>query len=214
MALSKIPVLDEKSKIILNTAYNRVNKSHFKNSIESSISWGVPHSGIGRLAFTPQKTSLDDEGKKTFSKAIELSSIGKPLEAIEKLAPLANSGSDLSLQAIINIASKNGLDSIFSHWAKKRNSAVNVISLPAPSSIEKIDGAWGLIKIHPNLSLKSTPPCVLKYVIFHEMLHEFLDSDTNEPHSAAFLKHEKRFNYREKARDWLTNKGYSVHNDD
>jgi predicted metal-dependent hydrolase len=77
-----------------------------------------------------------------------------------------------------------------------------------------VGGQWGHIKVHPNLSLPKTPPIVIKYVLFHEMLHEHLDSDPLESHSSTFLKHENLFNFREKARNWLSQKGYSVHEDD
>jgi hypothetical protein len=214
MSTKQLPVIGKVEEEKLQLAFDRVNNRYFNKSIVSKISWGVPQSGIGRVAFAPKDDGNLDGVKEAVSVASKFANSGDYVAAINALIPLADSGNDTCMKAIITISSKANLTDIFSYWSKKRNSPANILCLPSASSIEKIKGEWGHIRVHPNLSLPRTPPKVLKYVIYHEMLHEHLDSDPSEPHSEIFLKHEKLFAYGADSREFLRKKGYSVHNDE
>ncbi len=68
-----------------------------------------------------------------------------------------------------------------------------------------------LIRIHPRLDQAFVPPVVVRYIVFHEMLHAHLGVSKGEDgrriiHSRQFKKQEKTFTEYEQAVAWIKNK--------
>lgn len=209
-----IPTINDELTEKLQSMATRVNERYFGGMITSRVIWAVPRSSVGRAgAEAIPDTELPEGAGDILIKVADAADRGDVSTAIDLLTPMAEAGHDNSLKAMIILCQNAGLDEKAAHWASIRNEGANRITLPAPGSIEKEDGKWSLIKVHPSLAVKSNPKIpawVIEYVIHHEMLHEFLDTTQSDPHPEIFLKHEHLFKKREKAVEWLKSKGFST----
>ncbi len=209
-----IPVIDENAEELLKVVSQKINDRYFGGMIKSRVIWAIPRSSIGLAGSEaiplPELPIGSDE---TFIKVAEAVDQGEICRAIEILTPIAESGHDNGLKLMIILCQKANLEEDASHWAAIRNRNAAQITMPAPGSIEKENGQWSCIRIHPSLAARPNPKIplsVIEYVVFHEMLHEFLDTKADDPHPDIFLKHEQLFKKRDKAVAWLDSRGFST----
>ena len=212
--LKTIRSIGKEENDYLATVAEKINREYFEGSINSDVVWAIPRSGVGRAGSNElSKVKLPEIATPTLVEILKLQAEGEDKRAFELLKPLAETKNDYCVKLMIILCNKLGLDEEFHYWAKLRNFGANQIILPSPGSIEKKDDEWGIIKIHTCLAVPDSntiPPYVLKYIIFHEMLHEYLDTSIDNPHPEYFLKFEGFFKKKRRSTEWLENKGFST----
>ncbi len=203
--LNTLPSLDA---TLLIKSLNSINKAFFKNKIRASILWDVPQGLItietGTPTYTPCPNSQDAQ---SFEDAKRALANNHPLQAIQKLQPLADKGHPESEFLLSHLLKRTQGD--WQRYAKAYNNHLKSEQLsPAACYYPETQS----IAIHPHLKERKAPQFVLRYLIYHECCHQILQTDCSNPHPRHFMDMEEKAPFRQKAIAWLQKEGFPTLN--
>jgi len=200
----------EADSALLSRLCTIVNQTHFGGKLSIDARWEVP------------SASESPEPKLDISKLskVQVAELTKAVQAFadrdfgkakELIIPFAQQGiseaSHLHIRCLVELKDPTWSD-VAAHYNRV---CTDSLIVPAGST-EIVDGIETIL-IHPALS-KSTgygaPRYVLRYVLYHEQLHKFLDTSPDNPHPDIFRDMEQACKDRQLAIQWLQKHQFST----
>lgn len=208
--VAKLTKVSEHDADLLQRMGFEVSRLYFGGSINTPVRWTIPSASE-----SPEPkldiAHLSPDDLESLTMAVQAFSDRQYDRAKELILPFTSRGMREANQLYVRIL----MDSKDSSWpdAAKKFNRLCTDSLYVPAgSTEVIDGVQWLL-IHPALSRSNgynSPRYVLRYVIFHEMLHGFLNTSHADPHPAIFRKMEAAIQDRGRAVEWLRRHHFST----
>ncbi len=200
--LNEVGVSDQ-DETLLQRIYREVNRAHYSGRICIPVRWEIP--SASEAPEPPRKLStLTPNEMKRVQMAVAAYERREFESAKELILPLTGIGVTDTDQFYIRILMASN-DPTWSAVATRINQ-VSADTLFVPAASTEVVDSVEVIYVHPALSKSAgynAPIYVLKYVLFHELLHKFLNTSPNDPHPELFRTMEKAVPDRAKAIAWL-----------
>lgn len=209
--LSILDAVSTKDTDYLQKVAAEVNKRHFNGEVTITTRWGIP-SASEQAEPESDFSNWNTQEREQLVRAIGLFNKRKFNETKAELIPLLAKGqrevSQLYLRVLIHLR-----DDSWQALAKTINRASTDTLFVAPGSTEQRGDSGAVILVHPSLSDSAgmgAPKYVVGYVMFHEMLHEWMGTSPDNPHPIEFRAIDKTFPDRAKAIVWLQSNNFTT----
>ncbi len=190
---------------LLEKIFTAANKRFFKGAVQASIIWEVPKGTVAVSTGTKGDSLIPgSETEKQFETAtrhIKLQNFEQAVPLLINCAEANHPDSKLLLSHIL----KRKNDERWQHYAASYNQHFATIRV-VPAACYYPESKT--IAIHPHLQETNTPQFVLKYLIYHECCHQLIECSDEAPHTDEFMQWEYKAPNRDRALDWLENKGF------
>ncbi|MBV1880183.1 MAG: hypothetical protein KUG82_01040 [Pseudomonadales bacterium] len=196
----------DRDTTLLIKLLDTLNGKYFEGRIKTEIQWAAPEGTVniykGKKPYHLNPTNGEALEFESACRLIEEGQFTLAKPYLKKLADLGHSQSQLYL---IHMLSPDSL--CRERLSRQYNMTLtHDNAIPAACYYPKKH----LIVIHPFLLEKNAPQFVIRYLIYHECCHQFIEDSTHDKqaHSPAFMKLEYNAPNREKALNWLEREGF------
>lgn len=198
---------------LLSRISAEVNQLHFKGSINTPVRWEIPSASEAPEPILDLR-GLSSAERMELTRAVQAFADRRFMDAERLIKPFTDRGLRAAEQLYVRILIELGDDSWQEAAARFNRVCKDTLYVPAGST--EILDCGEQILIHPSLSRScgyGAPRYVLRYVVFHEKLHKFLNTSASNPHPPIFRMMEQTFLDRGKAIEWLQQHHFSTTDD-
>lgn len=208
--IARLSSVAEPDSALLSRLCSSVNQTYFAGQLSIAARWDVPSASE-----SPEPvldiTKLTQQQLAGLTNAVQAFQDRRFESAKELVIPFVQQGireaSHLYVRCLMELKDPTWCD------VAKRLNKVCTDSLIVPAgSTEIVDGEETIL-IHPALSKSSgygAPRYVIRYVLFHEQLHKFVDTRPANPHPEIFRNMERACIDRPLAIEWLQKHQFST----
>lgn len=199
----QVELLTPSDEHLLKKCSDEINKKHFAGKIQSTVRWGIP-SAAEEIEPSIEKNDLSAQDLVQLSNAVKAFQSQDFAKAKDILEPFYKAGHKPAGHLLVRILMLEG-DPAWKEVALENNKGITHSHKVPAASTEFVEDSKTVI-IHKSLSKdlgRGCPRAVIKYLVFHEFLHIWLETTSEDPHPKAFRMIESTFKDRSKAIEWL-----------
>lgn len=202
--------ISEADELSLDRLADDVSERHFRAPSRPTVRWGIPSASE---ADEPKlkAEALSTEQLADLEIAVSFFTNNDFERARVALMPFVELNHEEASKLYIRTLQRLR----YPNWDEvaKRINRVSTDTLFVPAgSTEVVDGEK-VVLIHQGLSKSlghDAPRCVIRYVIHHEFLHEYLNTSPEDPHPKIFRRFDRSFPERARCVSWLHKHGFST----